>query len=386
MCVLSDGAEGIVDISPLFKDGFLTVNDTKKRYKYDYDPCRGVECNEQCESGSCAVCQKGTGSSSYPQFGAGSLNTAAYTITDFVSPSAPFSMTVQYSKGNSNRKSVVKLIYNETAVTPQFVFEDESPQNTYLFHVVTNGPGVKVINNTRPKGHTSGPYPIQRDACTGWSEQDSLLYKAGLLKLSAQATVLNYTWTRAGYTFDYFVGVCVAPIPSGLKHCHIVQRITEPNGDISFHCLGGDVDNQVTDTKDLGWMILSYTYGNQYAFQCDSSIRRSKIHFFCSRGAGVGTPIYLEQNPLQEKCFYMFNWPTEILCGPMNTTQSSLTGNQSPLSLDSSILIGIAGGTLALVIIFFITSTISICYLCGKRRRTHMGYHRMIESERQEKE
>ena len=29
MCVLSDGAEGIVDISPLFKDGFLTVNDTK---------------------------------------------------------------------------------------------------------------------------------------------------------------------------------------------------------------------------------------------------------------------------------------------------------------------------------------------------------------------
>ena len=63
------------------------------------------------------------------------------------------------------------------------------------------------------------------------------------------STVLNYTWTRAGYTFDYFVGVCVAPISSGLKHCHIVQRITEPNGDISFHCLGGDVDNQVTDTK-----------------------------------------------------------------------------------------------------------------------------------------
>jgi hypothetical protein len=178
--------------------------------------------------------------------------------------------------------------------------------------------------------------------------------------------------------------VCVAPITTGLKHCFIVQRITAPNGAISFHCLGGDVDDQVTDTKDLGWMILSYTYGNQYAFQCDSSIRRSKIHFFCSRGAGVGTPMYIERNPLQERCFYEFNWPTDILCGPMNT-QSSLTGKQSPLSLDSSILIGIAGGTLALVSIFFITSTISICYLCGTRRRS-IAYHRMSEPKRQERE
>jgi hypothetical protein len=373
---LSEGAVGIVDISPLFKDGPLTAFGTLGQYKteYYYDPCRGVECLTQlCLSRPCSICQVYSLTSILTEWGIGSLKTVTYEIKNFTSPSKPFSMTATYTAGTAIRIAYVKFIYNETAEVPQFVLEKNSPTYEFHFHVVTNGPGVKVIEGGHSKSNTSGPYPIQRDACTGWSGDESVLSKAGLLKLSAQATVLNYTLAKDGYTFDYFVGVCVAPITTGLKHCFIVQRITAPNGDITFQCLGGDVDNQVTDTKDQGWMFLSYTYGDQYELVCDNTVKKSRIYFFCSRGAGVGTPMYIEQNPLQEQCYYEFNWPTEILCGPVNTTQSSLTGNQSPLSLDSSILIGIAGGTLALVIIFFITSTISICYLCGKRRRTHMG-------------
>ena len=49
--------------------------------------------------------------------------------------------------------------------------------------------------------------------------------------------------------FEYFVGVCVAPVSTPLTNCYVVQRITSPNGDVSLHCLGGNVDVQVTDTK-----------------------------------------------------------------------------------------------------------------------------------------
>ena len=143
-------------------------------------------------------------------------------------------MTATYTAGFEHRTAYVKFMYNETAEVPQFVYEEEEPTNAFVsdqdqrgfkfvsvssngimivtfcwsslsmsimyplvnyiqfssyqhFHVVTNGPGVKVIDGGHSKSNTSGPYPIQRDACTGWSGDESVLSKAGLLKISAQA-------------------------------------------------------------------------------------------------------------------------------------------------------------------------------------------------------
>ena len=60
---------------------------------------------------------------------------------------------------------------------------------------------------------------------------------------------LNYTWTKDEYTFDYYVGVCVAPVSTALDDCYVVQKTTTPDGEITFQCLGGNLDVQVTKTQ-----------------------------------------------------------------------------------------------------------------------------------------
>ena len=60
---------------------------------------------------------------------------------------------------------------------------------------------------------------------------------------------LNYTWTKDEYTFDYYVGVCVAPVSTALSNCYVVQKTTKPDGEITFQCLGGNLDVQVTNTQ-----------------------------------------------------------------------------------------------------------------------------------------
>ena len=60
---------------------------------------------------------------------------------------------------------------------------------------------------------------------------------------------LNYTWTKDEYTFDYYVGVCVAPVSTALDNCYVVQKTTKPDGGIIFQCLGGNLDVQVTNTQ-----------------------------------------------------------------------------------------------------------------------------------------
>ena len=63
--------------------------------------------------------------------------------------------------------------------------------------------------------------------------------------------ILNYTWTKDKYTYDYYVGVCISPLSIASPDCYIVQKEIAPNGDVSLHCLGGNVDVQVTDTKGI---------------------------------------------------------------------------------------------------------------------------------------
>ena len=60
---------------------------------------------------------------------------------------------------------------------------------------------------------------------------------------------LNYTWTKDEYKFDYYVGVCVAPVSTALDNCYVVQKTTKPDGGIIFQCLGGNLDVQVTNTQ-----------------------------------------------------------------------------------------------------------------------------------------
>ena len=51
--------------------------------------------------------------------------------------------------------------------------------------------------------------------------------------------------------FEYYVGVCVTPLSTALHNCYVVQKRISPNGDVSLHCLGGNVDVQVTETKGI---------------------------------------------------------------------------------------------------------------------------------------
>ena len=84
------------------------------------------------------------------------------------------------------QRNILLLLYVQCTPTPCAALFLCLPcfQN---FRVVTNGPGALIYNNASLYSNTSGPYPIQRDACTGWSGSESVLAKAGLLKLFAQA-------------------------------------------------------------------------------------------------------------------------------------------------------------------------------------------------------
>jgi hypothetical protein len=315
-------------------------------------------------------------------FGLGSLESAEYTIRHYDPDTKSISLLATYTMGSGDRITTVEFFYNKTAKNPELTLINEQPSKTYNFRVVTNGPGVLISNNTSLPSNSSGPYPIQRDACTGWSGRESVLAKTGLLKLFGQAISLNYTWTKGEYKFEYFVGVCVPPVNVPLSGCYAVQKTTQPNGDVSFECLGGNVDVQVTDTRSQGWMLLSYTDDDHDAPFCDSSAKRTKIFFFCKKGAGSGTPLFIVQNPLQDDCFYQFNWPTEILCGSGNTPQPSPVANQSSISLESAVLIGLGAACFLLLAILLAIVVVATCCMCARRTPSSAvvsKYYRMNE-------
>jgi hypothetical protein len=202
------------------------------------------------------------------------------------------------------------------------------------------------------------------------------------MKLSAQAAVLNYTWTKGEDKFEYHIGVCVSPAMSPIRDCFVVQKTTSANGTVSTRCLGENMDVQVTNTQGEGWMLLSYAYVDDDAFQCDNSARRVKIFFTCSPEEKLGTPLFIVQNPLQDDCFYQFTWPTGILCGPINTTQPSHTDKQSPISMEGAVLIGIEGVSFLVLVVLLVITTVATCcmYRSGKSNSDVVSkYYRMNE-------
>ena len=66
------------------------------------------------------------------QFGLGSMDTAQYTVTNFDPSAKYFSMSVTYSMGAEGRQTVVSFVYNQTAQTPDFVWDSEIPSNHYV--------------------------------------------------------------------------------------------------------------------------------------------------------------------------------------------------------------------------------------------------------------
>jgi hypothetical protein len=202
------------------------------------------------------------------------------------------------------------------------------------------------------------------------------------MKLSAQAAVLNYTWTKGEDKFEYHIGVCVSPAMSPIRDCFVVQKTTSANGTVSTRCLGENMDVQVTNTQGEGWMLLSYAYVDDDAFQCDNSARRVKIFFTCSPEEKLGTPLFIVQNPLQDDCFYQFNWPTEILCGSGNTPQPSPVANQSSISLESAVLIGLGAACFLLLAILLAIVVVATCCMCARRTPSSAvvsKYYRMKE-------
>ena len=65
-------------------------------------------------------------------FGLGSMDTAQYTITNYNPSAKYFSMRVTYSMGAGGRQTVVDFVYNQSAQTPDFVWDSENPTNHYV--------------------------------------------------------------------------------------------------------------------------------------------------------------------------------------------------------------------------------------------------------------
>ena len=66
------------------------------------------------------------------QEGLGSLDADTYTITNYDTDTGNFSLSVVYSQGDADRKSIVDFVYNATATTPSLEFLEEDPVKTYV--------------------------------------------------------------------------------------------------------------------------------------------------------------------------------------------------------------------------------------------------------------
>ena len=66
------------------------------------------------------------------QEGLGSLDADTYTITNYDTVTGNFSLSVVYSHGDGDRRSIVDLVYNATANTPGLEFLEEDPDKTYV--------------------------------------------------------------------------------------------------------------------------------------------------------------------------------------------------------------------------------------------------------------
>ena len=66
------------------------------------------------------------------QFGLGSIDTAQYTVTNYDTSAEYFSMSVTYSMGAGGKQTVVSFVYNQSAQTPDFVWDSENPTNHYV--------------------------------------------------------------------------------------------------------------------------------------------------------------------------------------------------------------------------------------------------------------
>ena len=60
------------------------------------------------------------------------MDTAQYKITNYDPSAKYFSMSVTYSMGAGGRQSVVSFVYNQSAQTPDFVWDSEKPLNHYV--------------------------------------------------------------------------------------------------------------------------------------------------------------------------------------------------------------------------------------------------------------
>ena len=66
------------------------------------------------------------------QYGLGSMNAAEYTVTNYDPSAKYFSMSVIYSMGAEGRQTVVNFVYNQTAHSPDFVWDNEIPDHHYV--------------------------------------------------------------------------------------------------------------------------------------------------------------------------------------------------------------------------------------------------------------
>jgi len=71
------------------------------------------------------------------------------------------------------------------------------------------------------------------------------------------------------------------------------------------------------------WVNFILGAGDNYRHHCNGTQRKAQIMFICDPSAGQGKPSILDEaNSDVDFCFYMFEWPTSLVC-PKNAKGSS---------------------------------------------------------------
>jgi len=120
------------------------------------------------------------------------------------------------------------------------------------------------------------------------------------------------------------------------------------------------VGTQITRrTGGETWVILVLGKGQNYKNHCDKAPRKAQIMFICDPEADKGNPTLLDEaNDDADFCFYMFEWPTSLVC-PKNI----LNGSGKSLSVFKLLLIELV----VIVLVYFVLGISYKRYVVGAR-------------------
>lgn len=113
--------------------------------------------------------------------------------------------------------------------------------------------------------------------------------------------------------YTYRIGVCV-DVDDDHPDCAVVQYETDENR--KARCAGKVNTAQIARSGDGVWIELTYTGGDNYTSHCDKRARMTRLAFLCDPNInGKGKVEFLEENNIDQVCYYLFNIVGRAVCG-----------------------------------------------------------------------